>query len=106
MMTPTTPKPSLTVAQLYDTLEAEAIKEGVRGEKGVKMKELALELSKEIGKKKLLFTVLFKMVQDRMDSPKRNHFMNICRKNWEVTEDDDGLTWVDLGRPKDPARIA
>lgn len=103
-MTKTTPqKPTLTTAQLYKQLEADALKDSARGEKGVKMKEAALELSKEIGSKKLVFRVLFSMLEPKLDFiPTRSHFKKVCDNNWEVKKDKDGLIWVDLSKPKTP----
>jgi hypothetical protein len=104
----TPPTPALTTDQLYQQLEAEALKEGARGEKGVKIKNATEKIVKEIGKKKLVFRVLYSMLceRTRLDFvPKRSHFMRICRQNWEVSEDADGLIWVDLSKPKIPKSI-
>ncbi|HPS39178.1 MAG TPA: hypothetical protein PL124_07170 [Candidatus Cloacimonadota bacterium] len=103
-MTTTSPKkPALTTSQLYKQLEAEVLIEGARGEKGVKMKEAAEALAKEIGQKKLVFRVFYTMVCDKLDfTPKRSHFNNVCNKYWEVSKDEDGLIWVDLSKPKVP----
>lgn len=105
-MTETTPQP-LTTKQLYVQLEAEVLKKSVCGEKGVKIKEEALRLSEEIGKKKLLFRSLFTMLEQSHNldfKPKRSHFSKVCEHNWEVTKDDEGLIWVDLSKPKPPKK--
>lgn len=96
-------KPTLTSRDLYYQLEQKAKVEMARGEKAKEMKKAILSASDEIGKKKLLIKALFPLVKQRVSFKiSRPHFLNVCEQRWEVSTDEKGLVWVDLGRAKPP----
>ena len=96
-------QPGLTQKELYLELEAKAKVEEARGEKASKMRAAVVEISNEVGRKKLVFKALLPVVRKRLSiTITRAHLLNVCEHNWEVAKDDRGLLWVNLGNSKPP----
>lgn len=89
------------IIEIYNSLEAESLNRGLRGEKSIKIRAFVTDVVKQVKKPRLHMATLFRMAQTQLGLSKndRSQFTNTVKKMYE-TEHVDGNVWILATKPK------
>lgn len=94
------------VVEMYQRFAAQAKAKTSKGAKADTIRNFVTDLGAAMSTDTIVLAAAYNTAKDVLGKEKvdRSYFNNVVSKAWEVSKDDDGISVVDLSRPKSKSK--
>lgn len=89
-----------TLVEFLSELEGELALSRQTVTKAERIRRFVLNLSGFLGERRLSLDAVLDLASERVPDLGRGYFTNIVRKSWAVENDEHGVEWIRVDRPK------